>query len=124
MTSQQLQPFTASIRGSVNYPENLVQRTTYLDVLKTYKTRLDSIAGELCVVEDHNVNVPFRDLIACGPGMHLPSSRIIITDGFLAFERHKVHDDDSLQLRLGEASRTHPDSSKIQQDPRCRLMQV
>ena len=41
---------------------------------------------------------------------------------FIAFDKHKVHDDDSLQVRLGEASKNVPNPSVIRQDPRCRFM--
>ena len=72
MTSQPgvLQTFTASIRASGDYPENLLQRTIYLDALKTYKSQLDEIERKLFVTRDDDVNVPFRDLIDLAPGKH------------------------------------------------------
>ena len=63
-----LDPLTASIRESGNYPQNLVHKTIYLDALNTYRTRLDEIEQQVFVSRDDDVNVPFRDLIGRGPG--------------------------------------------------------
>ena len=43
-------------------------KTSYLKVLKSYKTRLDDLQGKLFVSKDTDVVVPFRDLIDSGPG--------------------------------------------------------
>lgn len=65
---QSWQVFTSSIGEFNSYPENVVQKTTYLGALKRYKTQLDEIERKLFVTKDEEVNVPFRDLTDLGPG--------------------------------------------------------
>lgn len=68
MTSQLPSWFSSSIRELGSYPENLVHKSTYPGVLRTYKTQLDDIEKKVFVTRDADVNVPFRDLISTGPG--------------------------------------------------------
>lgn len=75
--SHSWQLFTSSIRELNSYPENLVHKSTYPDVLKTYKTRLDDIDKKLFVTRDEEVNVPFRDLIDPGQDFDLVPKRLV-----------------------------------------------
>ena len=61
--------FTDAIRSFESYPENLIYRTTYPGVLRTFRTRLDEIQKTLFVTKDADVNVPFRDLLESGLGL-------------------------------------------------------
>lgn len=122
MALLQIQPLTASLLESRSYPENLCNKTTYIDALKNYRYRLDEVENGLCVLTDEHVNVPFRDLVGDGPGTDTPDGMMLYANSRTEFERHKVYDDDSLQTRLGEASKLHPNPASLRPEPKCRFM--
>ena len=54
-----------------------MHKSTYPDVLKTYKTRLDDIEKRLFVTRDEEMNVPFRDSVDLGEGFDLLPKRLL-----------------------------------------------
>ena len=62
-----------SYRGFASYPENLVNKSTYIGGLRNYRTQLDDIQNSLFHTKDANINVPFQDLEISGNGTAHPS---------------------------------------------------
>lgn len=61
--------FQRSYENFECYPQNLVQQTSYIGVLRAYTTRLDNAAPKLFTKKDAEIFVPFRDLLPTGQGM-------------------------------------------------------
>jgi hypothetical protein len=60
--------FRRSYESFESYPRNLVHQTSYLGVIKAYRSRLDIAAPKLLTADDAEVYVPFRDLLPNNQG--------------------------------------------------------